>query len=282
MKGLDTVGIVGLGLVGGSLARALSSFRTRIVAYDCDRGSLRAAKRAGIVDVVAGEDLREFDSADVIVIAVPVDAACDVMRRIERHASNARLVTDVGSTKCGIVAAAAKSSLAEKFVGSHPMAGDHRSGWSASRPDLFLDAPVYLCPTDRASADALDAAQWLWSAVGAATKTIDAREHDARVAWTSHMPHFISTAIAVALDGAGIGGDELGPGGRSMTRLAAGPAAIWSAIGKENAESIGHALAAVEAEIEGLREDLRTATKDELETVISRGTRWARRERENG
>src|SRR5689334_1718571 len=137
--------VVGLGLIGGSIARDLAARGVRVRGYDADRDQLNAAVRDGIVSDPLDID---FDGAgaDVIVLAVPVDQAPSMLRRLARVARSARLVTDVGSTKTSIVSEARAIGLEGCFVGSHPMAGDHRSGWAASRRNLFDEALVYLCP----------------------------------------------------------------------------------------------------------------------------------------
>ena len=157
--------------------------------------------------------------ADVVVIATPVDAAVDVLRALARANHRATLITDVGSTKGRIVAEADALGLSDRFVGSHPMAGDHRSGWSAARQGLFSGARVYLCAPDRTPAELVARADDFWRALEAHPMRIDASAHDRTLAWTSHLPHVVSAALALALGEAGVGRDELGPGGRDITRF---------------------------------------------------------------
>ena len=244
--------IVGLGLIGGSIARDLAAKGVRVRGYDADRSRLDAAVREGIVSDPLDID---FDgaSADVIVLAIPVDQAPAMLRRLARVARCARLVTDVGSTKTSIVAEARALGLDACFVGAHPMAGDHRSGWAASRRGLFVDALVYLSPTTPVRTPVVEVARHFWRWLGATPCIMDAHAHDRHVAWTSHLPHFVSTALGLALAGAGIGRDALGPGGRDTTRLAGSSPEMWTAIAADNRAAIDEALASAERQVASFR-----------------------------
>ena len=126
--GFQHVAIVGLGLVGGSLARDLSALGVRVSAYDSDATQLAAAVRMNVIASALDETLDGIQRADIVVIATPVDAAVEILRRIAVTVAHVPLITDVGSTKARIVEATRALGLADRFVGSHPMAGDHRSG----------------------------------------------------------------------------------------------------------------------------------------------------------
>jgi len=133
MKPIERVAIVGLGLIGGSLARALAARDVRVLGYDSMPDSLDAAEGEGIVQQRMGAQLEGIETADVVVIAIPVDATLTAITRMAKKLGNARLVMDVASTKQSIVAAAEVAGLGDRFVGAHPLTGSHRSGWRASR-----------------------------------------------------------------------------------------------------------------------------------------------------
>ncbi|MGE5102388.1 MAG: prephenate dehydrogenase [Deltaproteobacteria bacterium] len=266
-----TASIVGLGLMGGSLAHDLAARGVRVRAFDTDERQLDEAICAGVVDGKLRNDLEDI-AADLIVIAVPVDAAVDVLRRAAPFIGNARLVTDLGSTKARILDAARELGLAPRFVGSHPMAGNHRSGWEASRPGLFTDARVYLCPADGGEAESL--AKLLWTELGASPETIAPDEHDRRLAWSSHLPHVAAAAIALAMADAGIARAELGPGGRDTTRLAGSSPEMWTAIAIENAAELDSALASAEREIASFRRALMEADAGEVRRRFATARDW--------
>ena len=134
------VAILGLGLIGGSIARDLAARGVRVFGFDRDRRRAVAARRAGAIGLVMHEDLEQLRDARTVILAVPVDAAAELLTRVAPLLARARLITDVGSTKRAIVARAESLGLGARFVGSHPLAGDHRSGWAASRSALFRGA----------------------------------------------------------------------------------------------------------------------------------------------
>jgi len=248
--------VIGLGLIGGSVARDLAALGLRVSAYDADPTQLGAAMRDGVVHHRLSDTLEGLETADLVVIAVPVDEALEVLKRGARHLTRATLITDVGSTKARIVALASELGIGERFVGSHPMAGDHRSGWSASRAGLFMNAPVYLCASSNTVPQALTVADGLWRALGARPIEMDAIAHDEWLAWTSHLPHMMAVVLGLTLGEGGVTRDDLGPGGRDMTRIAGSSPDMWTAIAVDNAPSIEATLAVAEREIGALREEI--------------------------
>ena len=270
----NRVAIIGLGLIGGSIAKDLAARGTEVEAYDPNDASLDDAVRSGVVSCKLDASLSTL-RADVVIIATPVDAALDVLRLLARagHGGSA-LVTDVGSTKSRIVAEASALGLGSQFVGAHPMAGDHRSGWPAARQGLFAGARVYLCAPPEAPAELVARADALWRDLGAHPLAIDATAHDRTLAWTSHLPHLVSAALALALGGAGVGREELGPGGRDITRLAGSSPEMWSAIAAENATAIDAALAAAEREVASFRRLLSRADAGELHSKFAAARAW--------
>lgn len=266
--------VIGLGLIGGSVARDLAAAGVIVAAFDADAAELDRAAADGVVAEKLDASFAGVRDADVVVIAVPVDGALDVLRRVQWHVAPGALVTDVGSTKASIVALAAELGLRDAFVGSHPMAGDHRSGWNASRPGLFVDAPVYLCPTPRGSRANVERAAALWAMLGARTIEMDAELHDARLAWTSHLPHMVAVMLGLTLGAGGITRDDLGPGGRDMTRIAGSSPEMWTAIAVDNSHAIDGALAVAEREVATLRRALRGRDSAALRERFVAARRW--------
>lgn len=269
---VDRVTIVGLGLIGGSIAKDLAARGVRVAAYDPDVRSVEEAIGAGVVSQRL--DRPSAADADVVVIATPVDAAIEVLRALASANRSTAMITDVGSTKSRIVSEADALGLSDRFAGSHPMAGDHRSGWDASRAGLFAGARVYLCAPSGAPADVVADLTAFWKGLGAHPVLIDAEAHDRTLAWTSHLPHFASAALALALAKAGIGRDALGPGGRDVTRLAGSSPDMWSAIAVENAAAIDAALAAAEQEVASFRSALSRVDADELRGRFAAARAW--------
>ena len=244
------IGIVGLGLIGGSLALSLRRAQSRaqqgsahakanrrerrleIVGIDTNERSLAAAKRGGAIDHAAHPDRAEFASCDLIVLATPTPALLASLPRIAAQMHAGALLTDV----CGVKELPTKLGAAQGhvvFVGAHPMAGREERGFAAAREDLFDGACVALCPAvgisdgNRAwSSAAQDAVRALWRDAGATRfLTLTSREHDRAVAYASHLPALAAASVFAALEQSGASGEiarALAAGGfRDTTRLAA-------------------------------------------------------------
>lgn len=274
MSVFERAAVIGLGLVGGSVARDLAAHGVAVLAYDSDPSPLAAAVREGVVQQALTADLSGVRGVELIVIAVPVDAAAEVLHLVAPYAGAARLITDVGSTKASIVDAAISTALGDRFVGSHPMAGDHRSGWAASRAGLFRGASVYLCPALPSSTNLTSLASAFWQDLGALPMVLSAARHDQTLAWTSHLPHMLSAALALALARTGLTRDDLGPGGRDVTRLAGSSPDVWTPIARDNATAIETALAAAEQEISHIRGALMRRDEADLRQRLVAARAW--------
>lgn len=236
---MNSAAVIGLGLIGGSLARDFAARGVRILAADRDDGAIERAIEDGVV--AERLDLRSVD-ADVVVIAAPVIDAVAVLRELAAGVMNAPLVIDVGSAKSSIVAVASSLPFAERFIGCHPLAGDHRSGYEASRRGMFDGERVYVCPGARSSEESMKRAIRFWEELGSSAVVMDAAQHDRLMASVSHLPQIASSALANAIRSASIAPSDLGRGGRDMTRLAASSPELWTQLCLDNAEEISRAL----------------------------------------
>lgn len=270
----DVVAIVGLGLIGGSIARDLVSRGVRVAGYDVDSETLDRACAEGIVRDRLDASLAKLDGARIVILAVPVSATPSVLSTASRHLADAALVTDVGSTKRRALAAASDAGLGDRFVGSHPMAGGDRSGWYAARKGLFEGATTYLCPTKSTSEESLALARELWTLLGARPEVIDADVHDRRVAFTSHMPHAVAAAIALALSRAKARNEDLGPGGRDMLRIAASSPEMWTAVLMDNGDAVQSALSALGIELQRFTDALARRDRRALAELFSAAKAW--------
>lgn len=271
----DTVAIVGLGLIGGSLARDLSASGSRVLGWDRDPDTLRAALGSGSVHAALGLELEGAEDADVLVVAVPVSAATAVLAAALPHLGRVQLITDVGSTKRSIRDAAEALGVGARFVGSHPLAGDHRSGWEASRTGLFREARVFLCLGPSTSGEAARLAGELWSRLGAHPEIVDAAEHDRRLAWSSHLPQSASSALGLTLASAGIARGDLGSGGRDATRLAGSSPELWTDIALDNAAELSLAVDSLGRQLQRLGTALAAGDREQVHRFFAEANRWS-------
>jgi prephenate dehydrogenase len=269
----QTVAVIGLGLIGGSLARDLAERHVRVIGYDRDTAVAKRAERDGILS--APDSFSDVQAADVVVLAVPIEDALPLLATLAPHLKAARLVTDVCSTKATIVRGAEDLGLGRAFVGSHPLAGGHRWGWDASRTGLFATARAYVCPSSTADESSIALTESLWRFVGAVPERIDADSHDREVAWTSHLPHVASAALATALADAAIAQERLGPGGRDATRLAASDPGLWTGIALDNAAPLQPAIEALERVLRDMRLALARHDRDAVQEQFASAYKWS-------
>lgn len=267
--------ILGLGLIGGSIARDLAVRNVRVWGFDSDVLTVNAARRARVISRVVDESLDQLREARTVILAVPVDAAADLLTRAAPFLGNATLITDVGSTKGTIVARAQALGLGAKFVGSHPLAGDHRSGWAASRRALFMRAKVFVCPTRTSLPATIKLAHAFWRSLGALPVDLTAKTHDAEVAYTSHLPHLLSAALARTLSRANHPRSALGAGGRDATRLASSSPEMWSAIVAANGPNLTRALDAYSKELRQLRKAASNGDAAAIHELFTATGAWA-------
>ena len=274
MKPVERVAIIGLGLMGGSLARALASRDVYVLGHDRRADTLDAAMRAGAVreplDLRSGAPIH----ADVLVLATPVDAVIAALPELAPLADKLRLVMDLASTKASIVAAAEQAGLGERFIGAHPLTGSHRSGWFAARASMFDEARVFLSPTAQSRSEVMELAVAFWRGVRSGVEVIDAATHDVQMAWRSHLPHMISATLALVLKDAGIPRAALGPGGRDMTRLAGGAPSMWTPIAADNDAALVTAIDAFGAHLTEVRTAIAARETARINALLGEGAEW--------
>jgi prephenate dehydrogenase len=277
---IERISILGTGLLGTSVGLALraSGFRGSIVGWNRGADGAQAALSMGAIDSIAADPLQAARESQVVLLAVPIYATLDWMEKLSGVLGSEHLVTDVGSTKGQITEAAGRlfnTPERAAFLPGHPMAGKERGGAALGDADLFRGA-VWLfteVPTwERSLASSKLVKGWReWvAAMGSKCIDLEPARHDELVAWVSHLPQFLATALSALLQ------DEVGDapelkdvGGRAlreMTRLGASPYSMWRDIALTNTEAVAASLYALEQRLAHLRENLRTPElRDEFE-----------------
>lgn len=252
--------VVGLGLLGGSVAKAVRErgLAREVVAVGRRIESLTAALSDGAVHRITTDLADGLAGADVVLLATPVATAEGLLPKVWQAAADGAVITDVGSTKGPIVrcaeALSAERTLA--FVGSHPMAGSELSGYGVSRADLFQGALVIVTPTERTDPLAVKRVSEFWEALGCRVSAMDPDDHDRAAAAVSHLPHLVAYALVEAV--ARLNPSFFGVAARGFkdtTRIAASDARVWREIFLSNRAALGEALEAFRAalgELEGL------------------------------
>jgi prephenate dehydrogenase len=269
------IAIVGLGLIGGSVALAVKRRWPAVSVTAVDRGSvIDVALQTRVID--DGTDhLGGIAGAGLVMLAAPVLQNVAVLRSLPAHPEGA-VVTDVGSTKRTIVEASAALPAGLVFIGGHPLAGAAAGGVEAARPDLFDDRPWLLTPTPSIAEDSLTALSDFVSGLRAVPQLIDPEQHDRLLAYLSHLPQLAVTALMHVV-GAHAGEHGLGLAGRGLrdtTRLASSPASPWRDIVMTNGDHIGSAIDELIAALQELKTCTDAASAPALERMFVSAARW--------
>ena len=265
-----SIAIVGLGLIGGSIALAVRDRWPASRVFGVDAESVLAhALGAGAIER-GFETIAALPESSLIVLAAPVRQNIELLQQISRPT----IVTDVGGTKRDIVNAARALAPAVSFVGGHPLGGGERGGFAFARPDLFAGRPWIFTPEGDSASDPVERLSRLVAGLGAKPSIMSADEHDRVMAFVSHLPQLAASALMDAV-GSAAHSEGLRMAGRGLvdtTRLASSPADVWRDICLTNADSIEKALDCLIQRLTQLRGDLRRG--DAVEAVFSAAAKW--------
>ncbi|MEA2102184.1 MAG: prephenate dehydrogenase [Thermodesulfobacteriota bacterium] len=228
------IAICGMGLIGASIARALSS-STEIVGIDRDEKTIKDALRDSVI-TEGGNHIHMAKGCDLVIIALPVGAIIKTARALMDCLEPGTVLTDTGSTKLRIVDTI--GPMWPWYVGSHPMAGNEDSGYNASRKDLFKDAMCILTPEGHTRKQSIQMVSEIWKACGAHIVTMPPGEHDELMAVISHMPHLLSFVFMGIAENLKESKEILGKGFRDFTRVAASDPVMWRDILIENRHNL--------------------------------------------
>jgi cyclohexadieny/prephenate dehydrogenase len=269
---ISTLVIVGVGLIGGSLALAARrrGVAARIVGIDQQPEVLDQALRDGLLDEARPYPSQTVGDADLVVFCTPVDCIAAQVIEVGAQCRPGTLLTDVGSTKAAIVRDVSGCLPAGVvFIGSHPLAGSEKHGLTYANAHLLEGRLVIVTPTAGTNDIALSRIGSFWTSLGARVQVMDADEHDRALALTSHLPHLLSSTLA------GILPAELyeltATGFRDATRLAAGRPLLWSAILRANRTHLLAALDRLDDRLKQFREALLRGDSTSLEALLELG-----------
>jgi prephenate dehydrogenase len=268
------VGIVGLGLIGGSIALAARQTWPAALVIGVDQKDvLERAMVRHAIDVAADDPVVLAD-ADLVILAAPIQQNLEILQTLPDNVASAAIVTDTGSTKREIVEAAASLQERLVFIGGHPLGGAARSGIEHARPDMFMGRPWLFTPIAGHDEAALEKLKAFATALGALPRMLSPDDHDRLLAFISHLPQLTVSALMHVVGGAA-GADGLSLSGRGLqdtTRLASSPAGIWKEVCATNADEIGSALDALITVLQKLGADLKTGKS--IDEVFESANLW--------
>lgn len=273
-----TLGVIGLGAIGGSVAlQAKRAGIAHVIGWSPDPGERAAAAQQGALDDAPARPVDVVRAADLLLLAAPPAANLRLLDNLRHEMGPGAIVTDVGSVKRQIVSCAEALGLGGRFAGSHPLAGTHARGFAAARLDLFQGAVVYITPTRGGDGAAREVAHFWAETLGAHPVVIDAAGHDRQLALTSHLPQVVASLLAHFLAGRAPAGATYGPGARDTTRIAGSEPTLWSEILLMNRDEVLPALRALEEPLGEVERALETGDARVLEAWLARGAEWRRR-----
>jgi len=262
----STIVIVGLGLIGGSLALALKGQCAALYGIDSDRATLGLALAKRVVDQADSDPVKLLPQADLVVLATPVPAIINFVQRLPALVQKPCIVLDLGSTKKDIIHA--MSFLPEHFdpVGGHPICGKEKLGLENADGNLYRGAPFVVTALDRTTRRAKSAIEQIISIVGARRIDMSAEEHDRILASTSHLPFLLSSALALSTPQEFV--PFVGTGFKSTSRLAGTPSRMTMGILQSNRENILNAIRAFRHSLDQIEISLQNENYMQLELIL--------------
>lgn len=268
---IETLVVVGVGLLGGSLGLAARrrQLAGRVLGVGRPGGSIERALRHGVIDEACTDLAEAAARASLIVFCTPVDRIAEQVLAAAPACAPGTLLTDVGSTKAAIVRAVqGRLPAGVAFVGSHPLAGSEKTGPEHARADLFEGRLVVVTPSGE-DEDARTRICAFWEAVGARVRLMDSEAHDRALALTSHLPHLVASTLAGLLRPELY--DLTAGGFRDTTRIAAADPALWSAIFRSNRDALLSALDGLEERLACFRQALVAGDDAAIQALLAQG-----------
>ena len=271
---INKITIIGVGLIGGSLARSLKerNLAKVVFGYGRDQARLKGAQKLNVIDQFSTSIKEAIVGAEIIVIATPVGTFQSILGEIEPLVSDNVIITDVGSTKTDIVnivhnVLKVKSNC---FIPAHPIAGKERSGFEVSDSMLFDGKKVIITPQENNSSDSIQVIEEMWKGVGAEVDFMSAESHDNLLGMTSHLPHMLAFSLVNYLVNQNPTASIYAGGGfKDFSRIASGDAIMWRDICLQNKDQIISHLKGYQSTLNDLLEAIGDENSEKLERLFT-------------
>ena len=260
------IAIIGLGLMGGSLALSLKGHCHNLSALDDHLPTLKLARNDEIVDLASSDPVEVLPDVDLVILACPIPAILSWLKRLPDYIQHPCIVLDIGSTKHNITAALEAMPGNFDPIGGHPICGKETLSLQNAENSLYQDAPFVFTPLSRTSDHARSAALQIAEILGANPYWLDAETHDRILASTSHLPYLLSSALTLAVpeDAASL----IGPGFRSSTRLAGTPSSMMLGVLTSNRDNILSALDSLKSQLTEIETILQEDDCEKLQSIL--------------
>jgi len=270
---IKKITIIGVGLIGGSLAKAIKKNNLAEVVFGFGRNlsRLESTQKSNIIDQYSIDISEALNGASIVVIATPVGTFNSILRELKPYITEGMIITDVGSTKMGIAKAAREIlvEMASCFVPAHPIAGKEKSGFESSDAELFLNKKVIITPLEINTDKTINSLKKLWEDVGADVDFMSAHSHDELLGMTSHLPHMLAFSLVNYLITQNPSASIYAAGGfKDFSRIASGDAVMWRDICLNNRDQIIAHIKSYQETLSALVDAIDNQDKDKLESFF--------------
>jgi prephenate dehydrogenase len=270
---IKKITIIGVGLIGGSLAKSIKNNNLAEVVFGFGRNlsRLEVAQKSNIIDQYSIDISEALDGASIVVIATPVGTFESILRELKPYITEGMIITDVGSTKTGIAKSAREIlvEMASCFVPAHPIAGKEKSGFKSSDAELFLNKKVIITPLEINTDKTINSLKKLWEEVGADVDFMSAESHDELLGMTSHLPHMLAFSLVNYLITQNPSASIYAAGGfKDFSRIASGDAVMWRDICLNNRNQIIAHIKSYQETLSALVDAIDNQDKDKLESFF--------------
>jgi len=272
---INKITVIGIGLIGGSLAKAIKKNNLSKIVFGFGRDSnrLEEAQKANIIDQFSTNLKEAVSDSDIVVIATPVGSFKEILSEIKPFLTDKILITDVGSTKTNIVSIV-KQILGEYsnfFVPAHPIAGKEKSGFESSESSLFNNKKVIITPLETNSAESINLIQKMWEGTGADVDFMSPESHDELLGMTSHLPHMLAFSLVNYLISKNPSASIYAAGGfKDFSRIASGDAVMWRDICIQNKNQIIDHIKGYQKTLNSLVDAIENENSDELDLLFTK------------
>ncbi|MDB9974830.1 prephenate dehydrogenase/arogenate dehydrogenase family protein [Candidatus Thioglobus sp.] len=271
---INKITIIGVGLIGGSLAKAIkeNNLAKVVFGYGRDLNRLEKAQKANVIDQFSTNLKDAIDDSDIVIIATPVGSFKEILIEIKPFLTSKIVISDVGSTKTNIALIVSQTlgDYSDYFIPAHPIAGKEKSGFEASEANLFNNRKVIITPLDTSSPDSINLIQKMWEGTGADVDFMSPESHDELLGMTSHLPHMLAFSLVNYLISKNPSASIYAAGGfKDFSRIASGDAVMWRDICIQNKDQIIDHIRGYQKTLNSLVDAIENENSDELDLLFT-------------
>ena len=271
---INKITIIGVGLIGGSLAKAIkeNNLAKVVFGFGRDLNRLEKAKKANVIDQFSTNLKDAINDSDIVIIATPVGSFQEILSEIKPFLTSKIVISDVGSTKTNIASIVSQTlgDYSNYFIPAHPIAGKEKSGFEASEANLFNNRKVIITPLETSSPDSISLIQKMWEGTGADVDFMSPESHDELLGMTSHLPHMLAFSLVNYLISKNPSASIYAAGGfKDFSRIASGDAVMWRDICIQNKDQIIDHIRGYQKTLNSLVDAIENENSDELDLLFT-------------